>query len=225
MKKILILVISVFFVFGSSLKADEGMWVLTLLEKLNIGTMTDMGLKLTAEDIYSVNHSSVKDAIVIFGGGCTAEIVSGKGLLFTNHHCGYGLIQSHSTTEHDYLEDGFWAKSLAEELPNPRLSVTFLIRIEDVTAEVIEALGSLEAQERQEKFREVSEQISSRVTEGTYYTASVRPFFGGNQFFVLVYEVYRDAGCGPGIREILVCSGCTCRLREVLQNIHQIMFL
>lgn len=168
------------------------MWVLTLLEKLNIGTMTEMGLKLTAEDIYSVNHSSMKDAVVIFGRGCTAEIVSDKGLVLTNHHCGYGLIQSHSTTEHDYLKDGFWAKSLAEELPNPRLSVTFLIRIEDVTDEVKEALGSLETQERQGKFSEVSEQISSRVTEGTHYTASVRPFFGGNQFFVVVYEVYRD---------------------------------
>ncbi len=192
MKRIFILIISVLFVFSSSLKADEGMWVLTLLEKLNIGTMTEMGLQLTAEDIYSVNHSSLKDAVVIFGGGCTAEIVSDKGLVLTNHHCGYGLIQSHSTTEHDYLEDGFWAKSLAEELPNPRLSVTFLIRIEDVTDEVKEILDNLEGQERQEKFREVGEKISSRVTEGTHYTASVRPFFGGNQFFVLVYEVYRD---------------------------------
>lgn len=166
--------------------------MLTLLEKLNIGTMTEKGLELTAEDIYSVNQSSLKDAVVIFRGGCTAEIVSDKGLLLTNHHCGYGLIQSHSTTEHDYLEDGFWAKSLDEELPNPRLSVTFLIRIEDVTAEVTEALGDLGPEERQVKFREVSEQISSRVTEGTHYTASVRPFFGSNQFFVVVYEVYRD---------------------------------
>ena len=192
MKRIIISVTTIFFIFSSSLRADEGMWLLPLLEKLNIGTMTEMGLELTAEEIYSVNQSSLKDAVVIFGGGCTAEIVSDKGLLLTNHHCGYSLIQSHSTTEHDYLEDGFWAKSLADELPNPRLSVTFLIRIEDVTDEVTEALGDLGPEERQIKFREVSEQISSRVTEGTHYAASVRPFFGSNQFFVLVYEVYRD---------------------------------
>ncbi|KPK87612.1 MAG: peptidase S46 [Bacteroides sp. SM23_62_1] len=192
MKRIIFIIISILIILSPGLRADEGMWLLPLLEKLNIGTMTEMGLTLTAEDIYSVNNSSLKDAIVIFGGGCTGEIVSDKGLLLTNHHCGYGSIQSHSTTEHDYLEDGFWAGSLEEELPNPRLSVTFLIRLEDVTAEVTEALGDLGPEERQVKFREVNEQISSRETEGTHYTATVRPFFGSNQFFVLVYEVYRD---------------------------------
>jgi hypothetical protein len=168
------------------------MWLLPLLEQLNIGTMTEMGLKLTADDIYSLNHSSLKDAVVIFGGGCTAEIVSDKGLLLTNHHCGYGSIQSHSSPEHNYLENGFWAKSLADELPNPNLSVTFLIRLEDVTTEVTEALGDLKDQERMAKFNEVSQKITSRVTEDTQYTASIRPFYGGNQYYLLVYEVYRD---------------------------------
>jgi hypothetical protein len=192
MKKIFIILTSLLIVLSPKLRADEGMWLLPLLEKQNIGTMTEMGLELTAEDIYSINQSSLKDAVVIFGGGCTAEIISDKGLLLTNHHCGYSLIQSHSTPEYNYLEDGFWAKTLEEELPNPGLSVTFLIRIEDVTNEVNDSLGDLEGQERYAKLREVSEQITNRVTEGTHYNASVRPFFGGNQFYLLVYEVYRD---------------------------------
>ena len=174
------------------MKADEGMWLLPILEKLNIGTMTEMGLKLTADDIYSLNHSSLKDAVVIFGRGCTGEIVSDKGLLLTNHHCGYGNIQAHSSPEHNYLEDGFWAKSLEEEIPNPNLSVTFLIRIEDVTAEVTEALGDLKDRDRATKFNEVNQKITSMATEGTHYTASIRPFYGGNQYYMVVYEIYRD---------------------------------
>jgi hypothetical protein len=192
MKKIIVLAICFVLFFSTSLRADEGMWLLPLLEKLNMGTMTEMGLKLTADDIYSLNHSSLKDAVVIFGRGCTGEIVSDKGLLLTNHHCGYDNIQDHSTPEHNYLEDGFWAKSLPDELPNPNLSVTFLIRIEDVTTEVTEALGDLKDQERMAKFNEVNQKITSRATEGTLYTASVRPFYGGNQYYLLVYEVYRD---------------------------------
>ncbi len=192
MKKIIGFTFGILFFWSSISRADEGMWLLPLLEKLNIGTMTEMGLQLTADDIYSVNHSSLKDAIVIFGGGCTAEIVSDQGLLLTNHHCGYGSIQSHSTPEHNYLEDGFWAKTLAEELPNSNLSVTFLIRIEDVTEEVTKALGDLRDQERVAKFNEISQDITSHATKGTDYTASVRPFFGGNQFYMLVYEIYRD---------------------------------
>jgi hypothetical protein len=192
MKKIVVFAVSILFLFSSSVWADEGMWLLPLLEKLNIGTMTEMGLQLTADDIYSLNHSSLKDAVVIFGGGCTGEIVSDKGLLLTNHHCGYGSIQAHSSPENNYLEDGFWAKTLAEELPNPNLSATFLVRIEDVTAEVTEALGDLRDQERVAKFNEVSQTITSRATKGTQYTASIRPFYGGNQFYMVVYEIYRD---------------------------------
>ena len=137
MKKFFSLLIILVLCFGLRVKADEGMWLLPLIEKLNMGKMTELGLKLSAEDIYSLNKASIKDAIVIFGGGCTGEIVSSQGLLLTNHHCGYGQIQSHSTVEHDYLKDGFWAMTKEEELPNPNLTVTFLIRIEDVTDQVL----------------------------------------------------------------------------------------
>ncbi|MDY0348822.1 MAG: S46 family peptidase, partial [Tenuifilaceae bacterium] len=119
MKRIKIFLLGLLLVLASTAKADEGMWLLPLLQKYNIGTMQSMGLELSADDIYSINNGSIKDAIVIFGGGCTGEIISDKGLLLTNHHCGYGAIQSHSSTEHDYLKDGFWAMNLDEELPTP----------------------------------------------------------------------------------------------------------
>src|SRR4030043_1985632 len=127
MRKVIALTGGFILVGMISLKADEGMWLLPLLEKLNIDKMTSMGLKLSAEDIYSINHSSLKDAVVIFGGGCTGEIVSEDGLLLTNHHCGLDAIQNNSTLEHNYLEDGFWAMNRKEELPNPNLNVTFLV--------------------------------------------------------------------------------------------------
>src|SRR5210317_944599 len=126
MKRIILSLSILFSLFIS--RADEGMWIPLLLEQLNEKEMQDMGFKLTAEDIYSINHSSMKDGIVIFGGGCTGEIVSDQGLLLTNHHCGYGRIQSHSTLEHDYLTNGFWAMTKEDELQNPGLSVTFLVR-------------------------------------------------------------------------------------------------
>ena len=137
MKKLFAISLILLLSAGFRAKADEGMWLFPLIEKLNMGTMTQMGLKLSAEDIYSLNKACMKDAVVIFGGGCTGEIVSSQGLILTNHHCGYGSIQSHSTVDHDYLQDGFWAKTKAEELPNPGLSVTFLISIEDVTSQVL----------------------------------------------------------------------------------------
>jgi len=193
MRKFLsILVILVIF-SASQAKADEGMWLLPLIEKLNIGTMTEMGLKLTAEDIYSLNNACLKDAVVIFGGGCTGEIVSPNGLLLTNHHCGYGQIQNHSTVEHDYLKDGFWAMSYDEELPNPGLSVTFLVRIEDVTTRVIGKTnpGMTEA-ERQGAVKTESSAIAAGAIKDTQYRAQVMPFYGGNQYFLLVYEIYSD---------------------------------
>ena len=121
MRKFTSLLIGFILVFSLSIKADEGMWLLNMLETLNMGKMTELGLELTAEEIYSINNSSLKDAIVIFGGGCTGEIVSDQGLLLTNHHCGYGRIQAHSSTEHNYLKDGFWAMTKEEELSNPGL--------------------------------------------------------------------------------------------------------
>src|SRR5512133_1418347 len=137
MKKLSAILVILVLTFGSRVKADEGMWLLPLLEKLNIGRMTELGLKLSGEDIYSLNQPSIKDAIVIFGGGCTGEIVSSQGLILTNHHCGYGAIQAHSSVEHDYLANGFWAMTKEEELQNPNLAVTFLVRIEDVSAQIL----------------------------------------------------------------------------------------
>jgi hypothetical protein len=125
------------------LRADEGMWIPLLIEKYNIKLMQEKGFKLSAEDIYSVNKACMKDAVVQFGGGCTGEVISDEGLLITNHHCGYGQIQRHSTLEHDYLTNGFWAMSKEEELPDPGLTVTFLKRMEDVTDKVIK--GTSEA--------------------------------------------------------------------------------
>ncbi|HOC47821.1 MAG TPA: S46 family peptidase [Bacteroidales bacterium] len=193
MKKFIAIIVILVTFSASQARADEGMWLLPLIEKLNIGTMTGMGLKLTAEDIYSINQASIKDAIVIFGGGCTAEIVSPHGLLLTNHHCGYGQIQNHSTVEHDYLNNGFWAMSKEEELPNPGLSVTFLVRIEDVTSRV---LGKVNAEMTEAARREAilaeSAAITAEATKGNHYNARVSSFYSGNQYFLLVYEVFSD---------------------------------
>jgi len=193
MRKLLAILVILVTFSASQARADEGMWLLPLIEKLNIGTMTEMGLKLTAEDIYSINQASLKDAIVIFGGGCTAEIVSPQGLLLTNHHCGYGQIQNHSTVEHDYLNNGFWAMSKEEELPNPGLSVTFLVRIDDVTARVLgKVTAEMTEAARREAIQAESSAIAAEAIKGTHYNARVQPFYGGNQYFLLIYEVYSD---------------------------------
>ena len=177
----------------SSLRADEGMWLLPLLEKLNINTMKKMGCRLNAEDIYSINRSSIKDAIVIFGGGCTGEMVSAEGLLLTNHHCGYDAIQQHSSLEHNYLLDGFWAKSKSEEIYTPGLNVTFLVRIEDVTERVTTLLNDdMTETERNDVIEQISEEITGEATEDTHYTAEVESFFGGNNFYLLVFETFKD---------------------------------
>jgi hypothetical protein len=178
---------------GSVLRAEEGMWIPLLLKKYKIEDMKRAGFKLTAEDVYSVNQVCLKDAIVIFGGGCTGELISGEGLLITNHHCGYGNIQKHSIVEHDYLTDGFWAMSKGEELPNPGLSVTFLVRIEDVTdASLAGVTATMASAEREKTIQLNSAKIQSEAIKGTSYTAKVTPFFNGNQFFLFVYESYTD---------------------------------
>ncbi|MFH0760224.1 MAG: S46 family peptidase [Bacteroidota bacterium] len=193
MKKITALLLGIALIFSTTAKADEGMWLLPLIQKLNIGKMTELGLQLSAEDIYSVNHSSVKDAIVIFGGGCTAEIVSPQGLLLTNHHCGYGSIQSHSTVEHDYLTDGFWAMSKTEELPNPRLSVTFLDYLTDVTDRVLAGVNdNMTETERNNAIREASQKIQDEIKTDKFHYGRVGNYFGGNQYFLLVYTRYSD---------------------------------
>jgi hypothetical protein len=193
MKKLFSVLTILVLSFGFKAKADEGMWLLPLIEKLNMGKMTELGLKLSAEDIYSLNKASVKDAIVIFGGGCTGEIVSSQGLILTNHHCGYGSIQAHSSVEHDYLRDGFWAMTKDEELPNPNLSVTFLIRIEDVTSQMLAGVkDGMSETERTAALNEARTSITKKASEGNNYRATVSSFYGGNYFYLLLYESYTD---------------------------------
>lgn len=178
---------------GTSLKADEGMWIPMLLEQLNEEEMIDMGLELTAEDIYSINKSSLKDAIVHFGGGCTAEMISKEGLMLTNHHCGYGEIQSHSSVEHDYLKDGFWAKTKADELANEGLTASFIKRMDDVSEEALAGVNdNMTEAERRDKISVNIKAIVEKATEGTHYTAKVKPFFKGNQYFLFVIETFKD---------------------------------
>ncbi len=191
-RKLLVLTIVFVVLSAGYAKADEGMWIPILIEKLNIRLMQENGFKLTAEDIYSVNQASMKDAIVNFG-GCTAEVISGEGLMITNHHCGYGQIQSHSTLEHDYLTNGFWAMSSDQELANPRTTATFLRRMEDVTDKVLAGVkDGMTEEERDRIVNANSEKIRSEAVAGTNYSASVRPFYMGNQYFLFINEVYRD---------------------------------
>jgi len=192
MKKLLALLLIFFITLGIKAKADEGMWLLPLLEKLNMGKMTALGLKLSAEDIYSLNKVCVKDAVVIIP-GCTGEIVSSQGLLLTNHHCGYGSIQAHSSVEHDYLKDGFWAMSKDEELPNPGMFANFLLRIEDVTSQVLANVKEgMSETDRIAAVNEARQSIEKKATEGNNYRAQVGSFYGGNYFYLLVYERYTD---------------------------------
>ena len=163
----------------AALRADEGMWMLPLLEKMNAEAMRNLGSRLTPEQIYSVNHSSIKDAIVQFGGGCTGEIVSGSGLLLTNHHCGYGSIQALSSTEHNYLEDGYWAKNLSEELPVPGLTVRFLQSMTDVTDDLAAGVS------REDIVRKAQ-------AENPHCQARVVSFYNENVFYLIVSKVYRD---------------------------------
>ena len=192
MKKLVLLFAAV----GSLLaaRADEGMWLLPYLQKMNIAQMQEYGCKLSAEEIYSVNNSSLKDAIVIFGGGCTGEIVSSQGLIFTNHHCGYGSIQSLSSVEHDYLKYGFWADSQAGELPVPGLRIRFVRKIADVTAEVI---GNIPSIAKGEEFTRIAGENIEAITarwqeENPGMDIQVNSFFGGNQYFVFAMETYTD---------------------------------
>ncbi|MBQ3608841.1 MAG: S46 family peptidase [Bacteroidaceae bacterium] len=177
----------------SGLHADEGMWLPSEILK-KIKDIQSQGFKLSAEDIYSVNKSSLKDAVVRFGGGCTGELISNEGLLITNHHCGFGQIQSHSSVEHDYLRDGFWAMSRAEELPNPGLSVSFLEYMQDVTDEVLKGYKTKMTEEkRSELIAKNTKKIEEKAVKGNpNLRANVRPLYYGNQYFLFVYKVYTD---------------------------------
>ncbi len=194
MKKIFLLTIVCVVAIVKPLHADEGMWLLPLIEKLNIKDMQKLGCKLSAEQIYSINKTSMKDAVVIFGNGCTGELISPQGLLLTNHHCGYGAIQQHSTVEHDYLKDGFWAYSQAEEIPTPGLTVTFLESITDVTDKIVPELDKIsdEAQ-RTAKAAELMRKMQVEANKNPkQYKVIVQNFYGGNTYYLIVYRVYSD---------------------------------
>lgn len=194
MKKLFAIIALMLLFSPAILRADEGMWLPALLEKVNLNQMKAEGCKLSAEDIYSINHSSLKDAVVALDhGSCTAELVSEDGLLLTNHHCGFDEIQEHSTTEHDYLRDGFWARSKDEELPNPQKSASFLIRCEDVSDKILPALNdSMTEEQREQKIREISSKLEKDAVGEDPYEARVQAMYNGNQYFLFVYETFRD---------------------------------
>ena len=178
---------------GMTARADEGMWLPSLISQ-RIVDMQEKGFRLDAEDLYSVNQASLKDAVVLFGRGCTGELISPEGLLLTNHHCGYGQIQQHSSVEHDYLKDGFWAMSREEELPNKGLSVSFLERMEDVTAQVLEGCqAGMSEEDRVEIVKKNSKAIiDEAVKEGKGLRATVEALYYGNQYFLFLYRQYED---------------------------------
>lgn len=194
MRRIGFLIVALGLLVQTTVRADEGMWLPALVQKLNIGEMQKMGFELTADDIYNINNSSLKDAVVSLDhGSCTAELVSAKGLLLTNHHCGYGEIQAHSSVEHDYLRDGFWARSMDEELPNPGKTVSFLVRVDDVTDRVLaNVTDETPDAQRNELIQKASYEIQKEAVKDNHYEARVKTFFEGNQYYLFVYETFRD---------------------------------
>ena len=194
MKKFLSATLIALLAIGNiSVKADEGMWLPLLLQRLNAVDMQKAGCKLTPEEIYSINHSSLKDAVVQFGNGCTGEIISEQGLLLTNHHCGYGNVQDHSSSTNDYIKNGFWAYNKSEELPNAGLTVSFLVRIEDVSKDVLSQLtDGMSEPDREAKVKSATEQLTKKAIEGTGYRAEIESFFNGNEYYMFVYEVFKD---------------------------------
>lgn len=179
---------------------DEGMWLPILIERLNYVDMQKMGLHLTAEELYSINHSSLKDAIVGLSSGpasngffCTAEVVSARGLIFTNHHCGFNALDNHSTPEHDYLKNGFWAMSEKDELSNDNLNATFLIRMENVTDSIIPFLSdTLKESDRMSKVRDISNRLKKRASQKDKYEVTIKPFYAGNEYYLFVFKTYKD---------------------------------
>ena len=172
--------------------ADEGMWIPMLLQR-NEAAMQRAGMRISAQDIYDINNASLKDAVLLFGGGCTGEFVSHEGLVLTNHHCGYSYIVKHSTVEHDYLTNGFWAMKRDHEIPCPGLSVTRLVRMEDVTAQVLEGVtGETIEADREKIVANNISRICEEAVEGTHYKAIIEPFYYGNQYFMYVNEIFTD---------------------------------
>ena len=169
-----------------------GMWIPSLLEGMNAKEMKTLGMKMSVTDIYNVNKSSLKDAAPHFNGGCSSEIISDRGLLLTNHHCGYGQIQEHSTLEHDYLEHGFWAKNLSEELPNKDLKVTFIVRIDDVTTQVLKGTESLNEQEKARRIEQNIAQVIKDAPKEAWQEGTIKPFYYGNQYILFITETFKD---------------------------------
>ncbi|MBO9728159.1 MAG: S46 family peptidase [Chitinophaga sp.] len=189
-KRVLVLV---FLVLAQQTYATEGMWLPQLLSGLNEKEMKGMGMKISAADIYSINKGSLKDAIVSFGGFCTAEVISEQGLLLTNHHCGYDAIQKHSSLQNNFLENGFWAKSAVEELPNPGLFATFIVRIDDVTKAALQDVKpGMSERERQSVIDKRLNEIKLAARKESWQDAMIKPFYEGNQYFLFVTETYRD---------------------------------
>jgi len=185
--------LSVFVMLYLPLYGDEGMWLPHLLKQMNEADMKERGLKLSADDIYSINNTSLKDGVLLFGGGCTGEVISGDGLLLTNHHCGYSSIQSHSSVQNDYLTTGYWAKNKSEELSCPNLTAMFIIRIEDVTQQVVSHLeAGMSESDREAKIKSITSVLEKKAIEGTHYGAMTRSFFYGNVFYMFVTETFLD---------------------------------
>ncbi|MBN2263316.1 MAG: S46 family peptidase [Prolixibacteraceae bacterium] len=181
-------------VIGLAVKADEGMWLPSFLNKVQIEKMHKLGAKLTAEDIFSINSSSLKDAVIsLNGGSCTGELVSDQGLFLTNHHCGYGQIQQHSSEERNILKNGFWAANKSDELPNEGMFVSFLVEVDDVTDRILSKVnGHMNESERLDSINAEISLIVNEATDSTHYNATVKPFFNDNQYILFVYETYRD---------------------------------
>jgi hypothetical protein len=193
MKKIYALLTLALLFSSNAAKADEGMWLLSLLEKMNYKDMQAKGLRLTPEQLYSVNHSSLKDACIWFNGGCTGEIISSEGLILTNHHCGYDAIAELSTTSDNILDNGFWAKTRAEERkPKAPMSITRVVRVDDITSEVLAKIAGVSEKERFAKLQEIYKELQKKATEGTHYDATCREMFKGNAYYLFVMEKFTD---------------------------------
>ncbi len=191
MKKIFFFLIIILSFYSSS--ADEGMWLPFLLEQTAIKDMQAAGCRMSAEDIYSVNHTSLKDGILLFNGGCTGEMISSEGLLLTNHHCGLGYVQEHSDINHDYVKNGFWAMNRKEEYPCSGLTVTFIVSMEDVTEQILNPIRNISDEKLKNKIIDsLSQMIINRSINGTKYSATIRPIYYGNQFILIVSQIFRD---------------------------------
>jgi hypothetical protein len=188
------LILLLVFISNFTARADEGMWMPLMLEKYTLAQMQAKGFRLSADDVYSINQASLKDAVVIFGRGCTGEVVSDQGLVLTNHHCGLDVVQSHSSTANDYLANGFWAMNRQEELINPGLSVTFLKRMEDVTQQVLANISDTLSEERRQSLidKNIATIKAKTMEASSQYKADIKPYFHGNQYFLHIYEVFED---------------------------------